>query len=178
MNRVYVARHGQSTWNKDGRWAGQADPPLTDVGRLQAKETCVSLGQYQFTCVASSCLQRARETAAIMAHEMEISLLEPLTDLNERHYGEISGLTAQEIEERYPELMKQWRIGNPVEIPGGESWHQFVDRVFRGLRHLSTLQGCILVIAHIGVLRAIEHTVGETMTRHRNLDGMWIDLKL
>lgn len=175
MNRVYVARHGQSTWNRDGRWAGQANPPLTDLGRLQAKETSVSLSKFRFTCVGSSSLQRAKETASIMATEMNIALLEPLADLNERHYGEISGLTAQEIEETYPELMKAWKVGNPIEIPGGESWHEFVDRVFRGLRHLSTLQGNILVIAHIGVLRAIEYNLGETRRRHRNLDGMWVD---
>jgi len=176
MNSVYVARHGQSTWNKEGRWAGQADPPLTDFGRLQAKESCVSLGKFQFTCVSSSCLQRARETASIMANEMSIALLEPLPDLNERHYGEISGLTALEIEERHPELMREWRAGNPVEIPGGESWQEFVDRVFRGLRHLSTLKECILVIAHMGVLRAIEYSLGETKKRHGNLDGMWVDV--
>ena len=175
MNRVYVARHGQSTWNRDGRWAGQADPPLTDLGRLQAKETSASLGKFQFTCVGSSCLQRARETASIMANEMDIALLEPLAELNERQYGDISGLTAPEIEERYPELMRDWRTGNPVEIPGGESWPTFVDRVFLGLRHLASQQGCVLVIAHIGVLRAIEYRAGVTKGRHRNLDGMWVD---
>jgi broad specificity phosphatase PhoE len=111
-----------------------------------------------------------------MANEMGIALLAPVADLNERHYGEISGLTALEIEERYPELMKEWRVGNPVEIPGGEAWQDFVDRVFRGLRHLSTLQGCVLAIAHIGVLRAIEYRSGETKGRHTNLDGMWVDL--
>ena len=176
MNRVYVARHGQSTWNEAGRWAGQADPPLTDLGRLQAKETSVSLGKFQFTCVSSSCLQRARETASIMANEMDIALLEPVADLNERHYGEISGLTALEIEEKYPELMREWRAGNPVEIPGGELWQEFVDRVYRGLRHLSAQQGCVLVIAHMGVLRAIEYSLGEPKRQHRNLDGMWVDI--
>ncbi len=110
-----------------------------------------------------------------MANEMGIALLEPLADLNERHFGEISGLTAQEIEQKYPELMKEWRVGNPVEIPGGEPWQEFVERVFSGLRQLSTLQGNILVIAHIGVLRAIEYNLGETRRRHRNLDGMWVD---
>jgi broad specificity phosphatase PhoE len=111
-----------------------------------------------------------------MANEMIIALLEPLADLNERHYGEISGLTALEIEERYPDLMREWRVGNPVELPGGESWQEFVDRVFRGLRHLSALQGCVLVIAHMGVLRAIEYSLGETKRRHKNLDGMWVDV--
>jgi len=111
-----------------------------------------------------------------MANEMDLALLEPLADLNERHYGEISGLTALEIEERYPELMNEWRVGNPVEIPGGESWQGFVDRVFRGLRHLSTLQGYVLVIAHMGILRAIEYALGAEKRRHRNLDGMWVDV--
>ena len=176
MNRVYVARHGESTWNEDGRWAGHADPPLTELGRLQAKEAGATLGKYQFTCVSSSCLQRARETASIIANELGITLLEPVADLNERHYGELSGLTALEIEERYPEFMNQWRAGNPIEMPGGELWQAFVDRVFRGLRRLSTGQGRILVIAHFGVLRAIEYSLGEKQGRHRNLDGMWVEL--
>ncbi|NIO06510.1 MAG: hypothetical protein GTO40_00450, partial [Deltaproteobacteria bacterium] len=69
---------------------------------------------------------------------MNLPLLEPSADLNERHYGDISGLTALEIEEKFPELMKEWRAGNPPSIPGGESWQVFVDRVYKGLNQLST----------------------------------------
>ena len=62
MSRIYVARHGQSTWNLERRWTGHGDPPLTELGRQQAREACEFLGAQDFDAVASSALIRARET--------------------------------------------------------------------------------------------------------------------
>lgn len=169
-------RHGQSKWNAEHRWAGQADPSLSDIGRRQAADSCERLQESQFTGVSSSSLKRARETASIIANELGVELLDPVADLNERHLGEISGLTSTEIENEYPQFMREWRTGNPTEVPGGELWSEFVNRVFRGLINLSNLPGCTLVVAHMGVLRVIEHSRGESQSRHENLGGVWVDL--
>src|ERR1700680_1413671 len=63
--RLLLVRHGESTWNADGRWQGQADPPLTERGRLQASLAAQALGSID--AIASSDLERAAETASIIA---------------------------------------------------------------------------------------------------------------
>ncbi len=132
--------------------------------------------KYDFRAITSSALLRARQTAMIISQELKIDLLDPVTDLNEVHSGHISGLTALEIEDRYPGLLDKWRSGEMIDIPGGETWEDFSDRIFRGLNFLHTLSGPILVIAHGGVLRAIEHRLDEKPQKHDNLGGMWVDL--
>lgn len=175
MTRIYVARHGQSTWNLERRWAGHADVPLTDLGRQQARDAARALRDEQFARVTSSSLQRARETAAIVAQELGVELVAPVENFNERHYGEVSGLTSSEIAARWPAFMEKWRAGIPVEIPGGELWHHFLDRVLDGVEYLRNLEGMSLVIAHMGVLRAIETSAGRPRRRYDNLEGVWVD---
>src|SRR3546814_7398309 len=65
MARVLLVRHGQSEWNATGRWQGQADPPLTDLGRAQAHHAARSLGVVD--AIVASDLQRAADTALIIS---------------------------------------------------------------------------------------------------------------
>ena len=174
MNRIYVARHGQSTWNAERRWAGHADPPLSEIGRGQAREACETFRDHRFDTVRSSTLIRAVETASIIASALGIPQLEPTRHFDERFAGEMSGMTSAEIEARWPGFMDQWRSGSPVEIPGGEPWQAFVDRVLKGLEHLQTVPGRILVVSHMGVQRAIEHGLGRPQSRYGNLEGLWV----
>ncbi|MEO7573806.1 MAG: histidine phosphatase family protein [Acidimicrobiales bacterium] len=100
MTRVLLTRHGQSEWNADGRWQGQADPPLTDLGRHQAKHAARNLGVVD--AIVTSDLQRASETALIISGDLGVGpvVLEP--DLRERDAGEWSGLTRPEIDRDWP----------------------------------------------------------------------------
>src|SRR3546814_14677380 len=68
MTRVLLVRHGQSEWNATGRWQGQADPPLTDLGRAQAHHAARSLGVVD--AIVASDLQRAADTAPIISGEL------------------------------------------------------------------------------------------------------------
>jgi broad specificity phosphatase PhoE len=83
-------------------------------------------------------------------------------------------MTSAEIEACWPGFLDQWRYGVPVEIPGGEPWHAFVDRVFEGLRNLEATSGRILVVSHMGVQRAIEHALDRPLAWYANLEGFWI----
>ncbi len=174
MTEIYLVRHGQSTWNDEHRWAGQADPPLTDLGRRQAQKASSRLKEMGFRSVTSSDLRRARETAAIMASELGIDLAPPLPELKERQSGDICGLTSQEIGIRFPGLLDRWRAGQIIDIPGGEAWPNFLERVLQGLCSLSSWSGPILAVSHEGVLRAVEYHFGEKQIRHENLEGKWI----
>lgn len=174
MNRIYIARHGESTWNAEHRWAGHGDPPLSDVGRVQAREACETLSSHRFDAVASSALARARETASIIASSLDLPQFEPIRRFDERFAGRMSGMASTEIEARWPGLLDQWKSGAPVEIPGGEPWNAFVDRVCEGLRDLEMVSGRILVVSHMGVQRAIEHVLGRPLAWYGNLEGFWI----
>ena len=176
MAEICLLRHGQSTWNAEGRWAGHEDPPLTDVGRQQAIDASSKLRKEGFTHATSSSLQRARETVSIISNKLYIELVESIAELNERRCGNLTGLTSQEIEIHFPGLLEKWRDGNIIEIPGGEAWNDFVSRVHRGLNKLSSLSGRILVVAHEGVLRTIEYKLGEKLRRHENLEGRWVEV--
>ena len=172
--RVFVARHGESTWNAEHRWAGDADPPLTDLGRSQAGDVCAAIRASGFDAVCSSTLMRAAETAAIIATELSLPQIDPIPQLDERGAGEIRGLTSSRIEASWPGLLDQWRSGEPIDIPGGEPWQAFVDRVRDGLRQLEQVPGRLFVVSHLGVLRAIEQSTGEVPCRYANLDGLWV----
>ena len=174
MNRIYIARHGESIWNAERRWTGHGDPPLSDVGRAQARDACAAFSSHRFDAVGSSALARARETASIIATSLGLPQLKPIRHFDERFAGQMSGVTSAEIEERWPGFLDQWKAGVPVEIPGGESWHAFVDRVFEGLGLLETVPGQILVVSHMGVQRAIEHGLDRPLAWYGNLEGFWV----
>ena len=158
MNRIYVARHGESTWNAERRWTGHGDPPLSEIGRAQAREACETLRAHRFNAVGSSTLVRALETASIIASALGLPQLEPICHFDERFAGHMSGMTSAEIETRWPGFLDQWKSGTPVEIPGGEPWHAFVDRALEGLEHLQTVRGRILVIC---LFRCLSWTRGN-----------------
>ena len=105
--RVLLVRHGQSEWNAEGRWQGQADPPLTDLGRLQAREAAGALGTVD--AVWASDLQRAVETATVIADQLGVGPVVVDPDLRERDAGEFSGLTRPEIAARFPGYLDDGR---------------------------------------------------------------------
>ena len=100
MARILLVRHGESEWNSVGRWQGQADSPLSDLGRQQAKVASRALGQLDL--VVCSDLQRAQVTAEIIASELGVGPVVIDAGLRERDAGEWSGLTRTEIHEQWP----------------------------------------------------------------------------
>lgn len=130
-----------------------------------------------FDEVVSSSLLRARETAEIVAGQLKLPLHKFLSDFDERHSGLLSGLRSGEIETRFPGLLDEWRQGNIIQIPGGESWDVFTRRVIQGFAHFKNFDAQrILLIAHEGVLRAVAHHLKEPHQKHENLQGRWLNL--
>jgi probable phosphoglycerate mutase len=118
FGEIIVVRHGQSTWNSEGRWAGQADPPLTDHGRRQAVELAERCRGAGIGAVAASDLSRARQTGLIVADTLELAPPAELPDLRERWSRTITGLTAEEIENSFPGALAAWRRGTSTDLPG------------------------------------------------------------
>lgn len=171
--RLLVIRHGQSEWNALGLWQGQADPALSPLGRRQAADAATRLVDAGIEVMRCSPLRRAAETAEIIAAALGLEPPVPEPDLVERDVGEWSGLTRAEIEQRWPDHLVPPR----KDPPGGETWAGFQQRVERGIaRLLADHPGQVVsVVAHGGVIRAIERALGIDAGPIPNLVGWWID---
>lgn len=100
MHRVYLARHGRTALNADGRLRGLSDPPLDDVGRVEAKRLGEALAALEPTVVITSPLQRAVSTAEAVGAAAHVRV-EIDQRLNDRDYGPWTGEPRVEVEERF-----------------------------------------------------------------------------
>jgi broad specificity phosphatase PhoE len=163
---LIMIRHGQSTWNADGRWQGHADPPLSALGEAQADAAASALGAID--AVVASDLARARRTAEIVAERLQIAPVTVDPRLRERDAGAWTGLTRAEIEEGWPGQLANWRP--PANYEGDE---QLLARVLDAVGdiHRRHAGGRVLVVAHGGVLRAIDRCHGVHDHSFPNLGG-------
>jgi glucosyl-3-phosphoglycerate phosphatase len=180
VRRLLIIRHGESEWNREGRWQGWVDIALTPAGEAQARARGADLhaSGLRFAAVHTSDLVRATRTAELLAEALGIVATEPHAALRERFGGEWQGHTWEEIVERWPEERAAWRRGELAAPPGGETETQVVDRVFGALAEIDTVNaaGPLLVVTHGGVVRLLSHRAGAPITELTpNLGGRWFD---
>ena len=152
MTTILLVRHGETEWNRIGRYQGWADPPLNETGRAQARMLADQLRSTPFEAVYSSDLRRARETAEIVASPHGVPVIaEP--GLREVNVGEWSGLTQAQVEQRFP----------GGERPGGETREQHATRVLAAAEGIARAHpdGCILLVSHGGTMRALRMHVSD-----------------
>lgn len=168
MADVLVARHGQSEWNAQGRWQGQADPPLSRLGELQAAHAAKRLDAID--AIVASDLVRARRTAEIIADVLGVGEVRIEPAFRERHAGEWQGLTRDEIEQRWPGYLAARR-----RPPGFERDDDVLARTDAALREvLDRHPGQrVLVVSHGGVIYRWEDVFGVSAGRIPNLGGRW-----
>ncbi len=167
MTRILLIRHGQSTWNADGRWQGRADPPLSDLGRRQAEVAADTIGEFGITRVFASPLARAHETATLMGAALGLPI-EADPRLAERDAGEWTGKTRDEFE-----------AGWPGFLAGGERPAGFeTDGIVHG-RALAALRDVaavatepVVVVSHGGLIRVVERALGSESHAVPNLGGL------
>ena len=184
MTRILLVRHGESTWNADGRWQGQADPPLTDRGRTQAALAAGSVGTVD--AIVTSDLERAAETGAIIARFLGVEPVVTEPRLRERDAGSLSGLTRDEIHGRFPGLLPDdpggFRPGDDGQPRWPDDWEDddsLWDRVEVALLALGRLvpDGDVLAVSHGGVVYAVERRLGEPgRGRLSNLDACTLEV--
>lgn len=152
--RLFVLRHGQTAWNAEQRIQGHLDMPLNDTGHWQARCLAQALHGETLSAIYSSDLQRARLTAMSIGRAAGVTVqLEE--GLRERHFGELEGLTHDEIHNRWPEQARRWKQRDPAFGPvGGETLTEFYQRSVGHLTRLAQrhLGQTIVVVAHGGVL--------------------------
>lgn len=137
MAKFYLLRHGQTAWNKDERFRGRKDIPLSEQGGREAEAVADALEGEGVTRVLASPLKRSVETVTPLAMRLglEVAPLEEVIDMN---FGEWEGMAVKEVGETYPELFETWKH-RPAEItfPGGESLAQVQARAMRGISRLA-----------------------------------------
>ena len=167
QTRLLLVRHGQSTWNADGRWQGQANPPLTELVEQQAFDAARRVGMVD--AVYASDLERATHTAEIIAGQLGLDVMvDPR--LRERHAGPWEGHTRAEIDDQWPGMLESG------ERP--EGYEDDVHVIARALVSLTEIAGLhddgdVLIVTHGGVVRALERHLGADDGLLPNLGGRW-----
>lgn len=161
---LVLVRHGQSDWNLKNLFTGWKDPGLTEKGHEEAKEAGRRLKDrgFSFDIAFTSVLSRAQATHDHIVRALGQENLETIRDeaLNERDYGDLSGLNKDEARARWgEEQVHVWRRSYDVQPPGGESLKDTGARVWPYYLHViqpHVLRGeSVLVTAHGNSLRAL-----------------------
>ena len=159
--KILLARHGETPWNAEGRYQGQEDIPLSDVGIGQATALGERLRDLPIQRAIASPLSRARRTAELAFGAERAGQLMFDGGLKEIAHGEWEGLLASEIDERDGERLRAWRDApETVQMPGegGESLQQVLDRAWPAFARACAGLGAddtLLVVAHDAVNRVL-----------------------
>jgi broad specificity phosphatase PhoE len=176
-----LVRHGETVGESSIRYHGRTDVALSELGRAQMRAARAAIARMpeglDFARIFTTPLVRAREGARLIAGDD--AALVTLEEFTEVHFGLFEGLTAGEIQERYPEEFARWnddRLAPSYAYPQGESRAAFAQRVGRGITRMfaiwpgaqaSERRGAsgeerALVVAHRGVIRAIAMRLAGT----------------
>ncbi len=159
MTLLTLVRHGETDWNRDRRIQGSTDIPLNDTGRAQARAAAAGL---RGDIIVSSDLSRARETAEIIAAELDLPAPTLYPDLRERAYGDAEGVDAVDF-------IRRWGDWHTAEVPGAEPWPHLRERGLRALaavvrdarRATAPAAASVIVVTHGALIRElIRHATG------------------
>ncbi len=158
--RLFLIRHGETSWNKETRFQGQVDVTLNERGIAQAEALSKRLAGQNFAACFSSSLSRALETADIIAkpHRKPV---QAVPDLQEMNFGYWEGLTAKEISQKYDRESAAW-WSRPLEnrVPGGETLVELAQRSVQAVKTIVQQypEEKVLLVTHGGVIRCIVAT--------------------
>lgn len=159
--KIYIARHGETVWNKEEVFRGRKDVPLNETGRRQAQLTGRYFSDKGITMILTSPLARAMETAHEIG-EATGAAIETVDELTDMNFGVWEGLPLQEVEKLYREELEIWRKSpQKFHARNGESLRDVGRRVARAFQKiLSDEQNSFVVVTHrvlckVIVLRAL-----------------------
>jgi broad specificity phosphatase PhoE len=156
---IYLARHGETDWNRDRRWQGHTDVALNEAGRQQARELAEALRDADLSHAHTSDLSRARETGQILAATLGLAEVSVDAGLRERAFGVFEGLTEDECMARYPQQWAAYRSDLRRPPPGGEEYEAVAGRMREALERLMATTtgtgGARVVVSHGGAIRSL-----------------------
>jgi probable phosphoglycerate mutase len=169
VTTILLARHGETDWNREKRWQGASDLSLNDRGREQAKTLAEKLEAVPFSAVYASDLRRAYETALVVAERKGLEVT-PLRELREIDVGSWTGLSHDEVKERFAEAFTQMRARTGRGWEGGEAYAEMATRVLEAVRWIAHEHpgDAVLVVTHSGPIRTVRaHALGLDYARDR-----------
>lgn len=168
MPQLVLIRHGESEWNKENRFTGWIDIPLSKKGEEEARQAGEKIKGFKFDMAFTSVLQRAIKTFEIAAQVAGFNhlLAEKDEALNERMYGDLQGLNKDECRQKFGvEQVHIWRRSYDVPPPNGESLKDTAARVMpyyhKRIEPMLSEGKNILVVAHGNSLRALVKHLDE-----------------
>jgi broad specificity phosphatase PhoE len=153
---IWLIRHGESTGNRDGIMQGQEDLPLSDLGHEQARKLAARLARQRFAALYASDLARAVQTAAHLDEVLRLGIRSDRR-LREIDVGRWSGLTNEQIAERFPREWHAWQERDPtLRRGGGESYAEAQGRIVATITAIARRHAGerIAMVCHGGVMRA------------------------
>jgi glucosyl-3-phosphoglycerate phosphatase len=175
LRRLVLWRHGQTSWNLEGRAQGHADIELDETGRAQAKRAARDLAAYEPAYIWSSDLARAWQTAGELAVVVERDVLLDAR-LREFDVGIRQGLTFAEFESAHPWLSARLHAGERLATPGQETHEAVAQRMMAALTEAAAALSegeTGVIVGHGASLRTGLLTFfGATSAQHEMLAGM------
>lgn len=157
MTTLYLVRHAETVWHQENKYAGHTDIQLTELGHQQAAELIPWIKAVNPNVIASSDSLRAKDTALPLAESLGKELVIE-SRFREVNFGEIEGLTPDEMLVQYPELRAAFLL-NPADtkMPGGESGREAVSRALPGLIELLARKDnkIVIVVCHGTLMRLL-----------------------
>ncbi len=155
---LFLVRHGEVDYNREGIILGSTDQPLNERGLKQAEETAEKVEDLNINIIVSSDLKRAKKTAEIIGNKIGILVVsDPV--FRERNYGDIEGKKKEDLKKMYAQHMDQSGRIMILEhdYPGAERVDDFYDRIIRGIGDLLERYGDkkILLVTHAGIFRVL-----------------------
>ncbi len=157
--RIFLVRHGETAHNKQMRYVGIRDEPLTENGKHQAHRAAEALSQLPIGLVVSSPLRRAGETAALIREACGVELRLD-SRLAEGSFGSWEGLTRTEVLSLGPReaaLLSRWESDPSFAPPGGESLESVQKRMIQLGKELRSelSDSWIVLVSHVGPIKAL-----------------------
>ena len=156
--KFFLVRHGETDWNKQGRFQGQSDTELNQNGLAQARATARIAQDWNLSAIYSSPLSRTMQVAEEISRQLGL----PITaeeGLKELALGELEGIEGEEMRAGWPEVYNTWR-DNPATLvmPGGESLAELQERSWEVILKLEQSHADgdnLALISHNFAIRAI-----------------------
>lgn len=156
--KVFLVRHGETEWNRLGRFQGQADIALNDRGLAQARDTARATVSWRPSALYASPLVRTMQVAEEISGKIGLPII-PDARLMELNLGQLEGVTGQAMQEQWSQVYQGWRNDpGATEMPGGESLAQLQDRAWQVLLDLEQSHGedeAVVLVSHNFAIRTI-----------------------
>jgi len=168
--KIYITRHGETQWNKEGRMQGWKNSDLTEKGVDNAIKLGKSLKHIDFDCIYCSPLGRATDTAKYIRGDKnkEIIIIESLKEMG---FGAYEGMENEKVKELYTKQQYNfWNKPHLYKNTDGERFEELIDRVDKVLKHIikNATGENILIVTHTLVIKAL-----YLIIKNRSLEDFW-----